>query len=150
MILDRAINRRFLCRGCTCVNMRKKSRGWEEIEGVVKWYIQKPTCDTVSFESVWACDQKRFSQSRRAQRSTERLRSYGSICLRLPPSPFVTVCLSHTREALTSRRIKRVIFLSPSVMVILPPYIFNSFLMNKQHEYFYVTPSFYKLLYSFK
>ena len=35
-----------------CLNKRKQSRGWAEMVGVVKWYIQMPTWDTVRHESV--------------------------------------------------------------------------------------------------
>ena len=121
---------------------------------VMIWYM--PTWDTVGFESVSACGQKKYGQSRRVP-ANDRTPRWGSgpqqtsvrvllrpksrsakwgfedntgwdgqekklcvsivVCLRLPPSVCLSVCLI-PRKFWLQERIKRVIFLSPSVMIL--------------------------------
>ena len=42
LTLDRAINKRYIWAGRTCINKRKQSRGLSDDEGVMKWYMLMP------------------------------------------------------------------------------------------------------------
>ena len=123
--------KQILWTGRTCVNKQKQSHGWVEMVGNMKWYMQMPTWDRGSLESVSAYGQKRVTQraskwlgTPQGQCPINQLRSYGLIwqCI------CIFVCLSHITEALSPRKSKEsyIFFLRPNIM-ILSFIIFSSF-----------------------
>ena len=112
LTLDQAVNQRFLCTGRTCVNKQKQSCGWTEmcecyeiIYADVR-HRQSQSCVSLSLgpkviRSVTKSTSEWLGTPLR-QRSTEQLRSYGSIWQ--SDFNFVFVCLSHTTEALTPKK----------------------------------------------
>ena len=77
LTLDRAINQRFLWTGRTCENNRQLSRGWSEIMGIMKWYMQMPTRGS---QSVWVLSQCSISAESNRQRE--------NCCCRGPSGPW--------------------------------------------------------------
>ena len=136
LTLNRTVNQRSLWTERLCVNGRKQSRGSSEVVGAVKWYMQMclavrevGVSEGLSQTQLAVTESTPLGAvSHRASGWIPRLRSstctkwgledntacYGqeklwvnvAMCL----SPFFRPS-SHTREALTSRRIKKVTFL---------------------------------------